>query len=129
VNAYGNLKDLNEKIVGKRGELEVLEEKIESSDAEYQKLVKLNAESNQVLGEIKANEKQSMRLQTISDLLLQPKKTRCSTDELSRITVALLNGVAECAKANPDHPASFMKIIRNEVEVAIASFNVYLRGH
>ena len=81
------------------------------------------------MGEIKANEKQSMRLLTISDLLLQPQKTRCTADELSRITVALLNGVAECAKANPEYPASFMKIIKGDIELAIANLNYYLRGH
>jgi hypothetical protein len=128
VNDYGEIGNIKKEIATRNKELDVVEGKIRVADAEYSKLTKLNAEANQMLGEIKANEKQSMRLQTISNLLQRPRETRSTPDELARITVALLNNVAECAKANPGQDNSFMRIVKGDVEVTIISLQNYLRG-
>ena len=128
VNDLGEIEDIKKKIADKGKELEVVEGKIRAADTEYSKLTKLNTEANQVLGEIEANHKQSMRLQTISNLLQRPRETRSTPDELARITVALLNGVAECARVNPGLPPSFMGIIKGDVESTIISLQNYLRG-
>ena len=136
VNVYGDIVTLKKEaashsseVDAKEKELQVVEGKISVADAEYKKLMELNAEANQVLGEIKANEEHSMRLHTISRLLQEPRKTRCTVDEISRITVALLSGVAECSKANQDYPDAFMKIIKGDVELTIVDLNLYLRVH
>ena len=136
VNVYGEIATLKKEaashsseVDAKEKELQAVEGKIGVADAEYNKLMKLNAEANQVLGEIKANEEHSMRLHTISRLLLEPRKMRCTIDEISRITVALLSGVSECSRANQNYPDSFMKIIKGDVELTIAELNDYLRVH
>jgi tetratricopeptide (TPR) repeat protein len=136
VNVYGDIANLKKEaetqsidVVTKGHELEVVKGKIKEADAEFRKLTELNAEANQVLGKIKANEEQSMRLQTISRLLQEPRKTRCTVDEISRITIALLSGVAECSRANQDYPDSFMKIVKGDIELTITDLNLYMRVH
>jgi hypothetical protein len=69
---------------------------------EYTNISENVKEVHQNLGEIKANYKQSLRLQKIQDLLTNPREAKMNSDEFLRLVSALISGILEYGNKNKE---------------------------
>ncbi len=84
-------------------------------------------EMHQDIGEIKANYKQSLRLQKIQDLLTRPREAEMDSTEFLRLVSALLSGILEYGESNKESVKDWNRF-NQRLEYARVEINSILLG-
>jgi hypothetical protein len=128
VNAYGNLEQIKARTSDAEAKLRTLEEKVSAADARLGELNRLIEAADMKLGEIRANQAMSFRLQMVSDLLTNPRRLQATPEEMARLTLSFLNGLAEHNRIYPSGSSKFDGIVKTNIEFTIMNLQNYLRG-
>ena len=126
VNVHHGMLDLQAKLREVQTRLHTTEEDLADKEATLKVKEENLAKANQLLGEIRANQAQSLRLQIVSDLIMKPKGVKATVNELARICLIVLIGVKEYTEYNIQESDKFRSKVGPRLNWVIQDLQEYL---
>ena len=127
VNLYNEVSEQETKLKEVQTELRTTEEDLANKNTILKTKEEGLAKANQILGEIKANQAQSFRLQIVSDLIMKPKEAKATMNELAKIILLLLQGVRDYADYHQEESEKFRGKVGHRLNWIMQDLQEYLR--
>jgi hypothetical protein len=127
VNVYHEISALQTRLEEAQTKLRTTEEDLASKETTLRVKEENLAKANQLLGEIRANQSQSVRLQIVSDLINNPREVKATVNELAGICLLVLMGVREYTENNKQESDKFRNKVGLHLKWMIEALQNYQR--
>jgi hypothetical protein len=127
VNYYNGEFELQSKLRDAQIRLRIIEDDLANKEVALKNREESLAKANSLLGEIKANQAQSFRLQIVSDLIMKPKEAKAKMTEIAGICLILLLGVRDFSESHREESDKFIRKVGSRLSWTIEDLQEFLR--